>query len=78
MRAAAASCLSQGCASLKRCKLTNGLLVVHHKLCEWFVQEYADFLKAVETDAAAAAQQVAAEEEEEAAGRLDREDFEQL
>lgn len=42
------------------------------------LQEYADFIKQVEVDSAAAAQQQAAEEEQEAAGRLDREDFEQL
>lgn len=41
-------------------------------------KEYADFLKAVEVDAAAAAEQQAQDEEEEAAGRLDREDFEQF
>lgn len=42
------------------------------------LQEYADFIKQVEVDSAAAAAQQAAEEEAAAAGRLDREDFEQL
>lgn len=41
-------------------------------------QEYADFMRQVETDAQAAAAVAAEEEDAEAAGRLDREDFEQL
>ena len=42
------------------------------------LQEYADFLKQVEMESTAAAAELAHDEEAEAAGRLDREDFEQL
>jgi hypothetical protein len=42
------------------------------------LQEYASFIKQVEVDSAAAAAVQAADEEEDAAGRLEREDFEQL
>ena len=41
-------------------------------------REYAEFMKQVEVDSQVVAAQLAADQEDEAAGRLDREDFEQL
>lgn len=42
------------------------------------LQEFADFLKQVDVDAAAAAAQKAAEDAEEAADKQDREEFEHM
>ncbi len=66
-----------------------GVITAPKRRTRWFIspvhtlpcphpQEYADFVKQVEAESAAAAAQQAADEEAEAAGRVAREDFEQL